>query len=126
MRPKGTTFIEVMVSLFIFSVLILGTYQLILYSVIVQNRCRNRLASLELAANKIEYLKSLVFDHAELREGLQEEEISKDENKITFLLSITIKNISRNMKRIEVSSSVKGKKDKKITLAVYMSREIGF
>jgi len=30
------------------------------------------------------------------------------------------------MKRIEVSSSVKGKKDKKITLAVYISREIGF
>ncbi|MCD6517887.1 MAG: hypothetical protein J7L72_10810 [Candidatus Aminicenantes bacterium] len=120
------TFIEVMVSLFIFSVLILGTSQLILHSIIVQERCANRVASLELAANKIEYLKSLVFDHAELREGFQKEETDKYENKKTFLLLITIKDISRNMKRIEVSSSVKGKKDKKITLAVYISREIGF
>ncbi len=126
MKQKGLTFIEVMVSLFVFSVLVLGTSQLILHSIIVQERCTNRLASLELAANKIEYLKSLVFDHDELREGFREEEAEKYENKKTFLLSITIKDISLNMKRIEVSSSVKGKKDKKINLAVYMSREIGF
>jgi len=125
MKQKGLTFIEVMVSLFIFSVLVLGTSQLILHSIIVQERCTNRLASLETAANKIEHLKSLAFDHDELREGLREEEIDKYDNK-TFLLSITIEDISENMKRIEVSSSVKGKKDKKITLALYLSREIGF
>jgi prepilin-type N-terminal cleavage/methylation domain-containing protein len=124
-KQKGLTLIEVMISLFILAVLIIGTSQLIIYSIIIQDRCQNRLISLELAANKIETLKSLDFDHFELKKGSQEE-IKKGGNKKKFLINTTIQDISPDVKRVIVSCSVQNKNDKEITLAVYISRKIGF
>ncbi|MFW6140885.1 MAG: type IV pilus modification PilV family protein [Acidobacteriota bacterium] len=123
-KQKGLTLIEVMISLFIFAVLILGTSQLMIHSIIVQERCQNRITSLELSANKIEIFKSLSFDHPDLGKK-SHEEIIETRNK-NFLLSTTIQEISPDIKRIIVSCSRHNKKDKEITLAVYISREMGF
>lgn len=124
-KQKGLTLIEVMISLSIFAVLILGTSQIMIHSLIVQERCQNRLASLELAVNKIEIFKSLSFDHPDLGKKSQEE-IIETRNKKKFSLSTTIQEISPDMKRIIVSCSRHNKKDKEISLAVYISREMGF
>ncbi|MFO7980558.1 MAG: prepilin-type N-terminal cleavage/methylation domain-containing protein [Candidatus Aminicenantes bacterium] len=125
LKQKGFTLIEVMISLSIFAVLILGTSQLMIHSLIVQDRCQNRLVSLELAANKIETLKSLSFDHSELKKESQEE-IIKTGTKKEFLLKTSIQDISPGIKRIIVSCSAANKNEKEITFAVYISREIGF
>jgi len=124
-KQKGLTLIEVMISLSIFAVLILGTSQLMIHSLIVQERCQNRLTSLELATNKIEIFKSLSFDHPDLNRN-SHEEIIETRNKKKFSLSTTIQDISPDMKRIIVSCSRHNKKDKEIRLAVYISREMGF
>lgn len=118
--------IEVMISLFIFAVLIIGTSQLMIHSIVVQGRCQNRLTSLELASNKIESLKSMGFDHPRLKTGSQEEEIIQTEYKKKFLLNSRIQDISPGIKRIIVVCSALNKNDKEITFAVYISREIGF
>jgi Tfp pilus assembly protein PilV len=126
MKQKGTTFIEIMVSLFLFAILILGTSQLIIYTLNVQNRCQNRLISLELASNKIETLKSMPFDHFKLKQGSWKEEIIREENKKPFLLTVEIKDVSPDIKSIVVSVSAQNKNEKKIILPVYISRKIGF
>jgi len=126
MKSKGLTLIEVMISLFIFAVLILGTSQVMIHSILVQNRCQNRLKSIELAVNKIETLRSLNFDHPELKKGSQEEEITQGKNQKKFFLNTKIQEISPDIKRIIVSCSSQKKQAGKATLALYISRKMGF
>ncbi len=126
MKQKGFTLIEVLISLFIFSLLILGTSQLIIYSILAQDRCQNRLSSLSIASNQIEKLKSLDFDHPKLKEGSWEEETETGENKNKFLLKVEIKNISPSLKKLVVQCSPQNQHDKKVALAVYISKEMGF
>jgi len=125
-KSKGLTLIEVMISLFIFAVLILGTSQVMIHSILVQNRCQNRLTSLELAVNKIETFKSLNFDHPELKKGSREDEITQGKNQKKFYLNTNIQEISPDIKRIIVGCSSQKKQAGKVTLAVYISRKMGF
>jgi len=123
---KGFTFIEVIISLFLLSFLILSTTQLILHSILIKNKSDNSLISAEIAASKLEYLKSLPFESEELKEASCTEIIEKGWAKKTFCTIININDVSLNMKEIEIESFAENCPEKKTRLILFISRHLGF
>ncbi|MBD3412921.1 MAG: prepilin-type N-terminal cleavage/methylation domain-containing protein [Candidatus Aminicenantes bacterium] len=126
MKHKGFSLIEVMISLFIFTLLVLGTFQTLIYSLAVQQRCQNRITSLELAANRMEKLKSLRFDHPKLNQSEQQEMIRPPGSNKTYRLMTSVQDISQNVKQIEISCSPQDRDQYQVSLVLYVCQELGF
>ncbi len=66
---------EVLVSFALVFILITGTAQLTIHSLLVKRRADCNLRTAELASSKLEYLKSLPYESDELKEGFQMESV---------------------------------------------------
>lgn len=122
----GVTLIEVLLSSSIVILLIMGLAQLTLHSLYVKRIADYRLRSAELASSKLEHLKSLPFDSAELDESTREESIHVKGHQGHYQRVWTIEDISLDMKKIEIECYFENYPKRKIRLALFLSRELGF
>lgn len=125
-KKHGVTLIEVLLSSSIVILLIMGLAQLTLHSLYVKRIADYRLRSAELAASKLEYLKSFPFDSTELAEGTKEESIHVKGHQGHYRRVWTIEDVSLDMKKIEMECTFEDYPKRKMRLVLYLSRELGF
>jgi Tfp pilus assembly protein PilV len=123
---KGFSLIELLISFLIIMFLVLGIFQLVLQSMDIRKRSSAMAGSAELAAAKLEYLKTLSFEDPELKEGSYSEFIEGSGRHKRFQRAWEIEDISIEMKRVELECFSTICPQKKINLVLLLSRELGF
>jgi Tfp pilus assembly protein PilV len=122
----GFTLVEFLVSFTLVTLLLTGTVQLTIHSLLVKRNADINLKTVELASSLLEYFKSLPYESEELKEGLQSETFREEGSLETFRQEWRVGNISPNLKRIEVECYSEKHPLKKIRLVLYLSKELGF
>ena len=125
-KRGGFTLVEVLISFSIIMLLVLGIAQLITYSIFIKRKSDLSLKSAELAAAKLEYLKSLPFESQELIEGQNEEKIKEEKPNGIYRREWDIQNISDHLKKIEIECFAQAYPRKKIRLVLFLSKQLDF
>jgi Tfp pilus assembly protein PilV len=125
-KKRGFTLVEVLVSFALVFILITGTAQLTIHSLLVKRRADCNLKTAGLASSKLEYLKSLPYESDELKESFQMESIGGEGLHETFWREWRIQDISPAMKRVEIEIFSMNHPQKKLRMVLFLSRELGF
>ena len=125
-NQRGFTLVEALVSFALVFILITGTAQLTIHSLLVKRRADYNLKTAELASSKLEYLKSLPYESDELKEGFQMEPIRGEGLHETFWREWRIQDISPAMKRVEIEIFSENLPQNKLRMVLFLSRELGF
>lgn len=125
-KNQGLSLVELLVSFSLVALLITGTLQLTVHSLLIHRNASLNLKTAELAASLLEYLKSLPFESEELKEASKFEVIREPGSLETFRREWSIENISENLKRVEVKCFSESRPQRKTGLVLYLSRELGF
>jgi Tfp pilus assembly protein PilV len=125
-KKRGFTLVEVLVSFALVFILITGTAQLTIHSLLVKRRADCNLITAELASSKLEYLKSLPYESDELKEGFQVESVRGEGLLESFWREWRIQDISSNIKRVEIEIFSENHPQKKLRMVLFLSRELGF
>ncbi len=123
---RGFTLVEFLVSFTLVTLLITGTVQLTIHSLLVKRNADLNMKTAELASSFLEYIKSLPYENDELKEGSSEESIKEDGSLEIFRRKWEVKDVSPNLKRIEVECFSEKHPLKKARLVLYISKELGF
>jgi len=125
-KKRGFTLVEVLVSFALVFILITGTAQLTIHSLLVKRRADCNLITAELASSKLEYLKSLPYESDELKEGFQIESVRGEGLLESFWKEWRIQDISSSIKRVEIEIFSENHPQKKLRMVLFLSRELGF
>lgn len=125
-NQRGFTLVELLVSFALVFILITGTAQLTIHSLLVKRRADSKLGTAELASSKLEYLKSLPYESDELKEGFQVESVKGEGFLEIFWREWRIQDISSNMKRVEIEIFSEIYPQKKLRMVLFISRDLGF
>jgi len=122
----GFTLVEFLISFTLVTLLLTGTAQLTIHTLLIKRNADLNMKTAELASSFLEYLKSLPYESDVLKEGSSEDSIKEDCSPEKFHRKWTVKNIAPNMKRIEVECFSENRSFKKTRLVLYLSKELGF
>lgn len=125
-NQRGFTLVELLVSFALVFILITGTAQLTIHSLIVKRRADCNLRTAELAFSKLEYLKSLPYESDELKESFKMESVRGEGLLETFWREWRIQDISSSMKRAEIEVFSENYPQKKLRMALFISKHLGF
>ena len=120
MKKQGFSLIELLVSSALIFFLLTGTAQLIILSCGAKKKAEFHLQA------KLEYLRSLAFESAELEEGRHEESVKDNNSEEIFSREWKVEDIAENMKKValKIFSSTDPKKE--ATFLLLISRELEF
>ena len=118
--------IELLVSFTVIMLLVIGITELVIYSMRVKSRGDSSLQTAELAASKLEFLKSLPFDDPGLRDGANSEMVYSEDKQKIFWRTWIIKKLSPYMKKIEMTCFFENHKEKQTRIILYISEKLGF
>ena len=117
---QGFSLIEVLFAFVITFTLVLGTAQLLTESLLCKIKSDLRFELSELASSKLETIKAFPFDSPQLMEGFYSERIE------VYLCQWQVKVLSSNLKNVELECFPESDPERRIRLALYLSRELGF
>ena len=123
---QGFTLVEFLVSFTLVTLLITGTVQLTVHTLLIKRNADLNMRTAELASSFLEHIKSLPYESAELKEGSGEESIKEDGSLETFIRQWNVTDVAPNIKRIEVECFSENRRFKKTRLVLYLSKELGF
>ncbi len=125
-KKSGFSFIEILISFVIIFLLILGTAQLTLLSLLSKQSSEERLKISELLSSKLEYFKSSSFKGSALEEGNHEERIKDPSSELTYIWNWHYQTVSINLSCIEMGCYPENSPQREIRLLLYFSRSLGF
>ena len=125
-KTQGFSFLEVLISFVITFLLILGTAQLTMLSLLSKRNSDLRLTISERLFSKLESFKSLSYDVSVLEEGTYDEYTRDLFSGTAFIWNWHIYSISTNLSGIEMGCYPENYPEKEIRLIVYVSRDLGF
>ncbi len=129
-KPKksslGFGFIEILISFVITFLLILGTTQLTILSLLSKRNSDLRFTISEHLFSKLESFKSLSYEESVLEEGTYDEYTKDLTGGAAFIWNWHIYSISTNLTGIEMGCYPENHPEKEIRLIVYISRDLGF
>ena len=125
-KNQGLSLVELLVSFSLVTLLITGTLQLTVHSLLIHRNANLNLKTSELAASLLEYIKSLPFESEELKESHKSEVIREPGSLETFRRGWKIEDISANLKKVEVECLSESRPQRKTRLVLYLSKELGF
>ena len=125
-RHPGFTLVEFLVSFTLVTLLLTGTIQLTIHSLLIKRNADLNLKTSELASSLLEYFKSLPYESEELKEGLKTETIQDEGSQEEFRREWRVVTLSPTLKRIEVECFSEKHPLKKTRLVLYLSKELGF
>jgi prepilin-type N-terminal cleavage/methylation domain-containing protein len=99
---RGFTLVEFLISLTLVTLLLTGTVQLTIYSLLVKRNADLNLKITEHASSLFEHFKSFPYESEELKEGLAAETIKEEDSFETFIRKWKIEEISPHLKEIEL------------------------
>lgn len=124
--PAGFSMIELLVSFTIITLLIIGITELVIYSMRIKYRGDSNIQSAELAAAKLEFLKSLPFDSTGLNDGSTTESVlGEDQHKI-FWRTWVVHKLSSHTKKIEMTCFFTNHMEKQTRIILFISKKLGF
>lgn len=124
-NPLGFGFIEILISFVITFLLILGTAQLTMLSLLSKRNSDLRFTISEHLFSKLESFKSLSYESI-LEEGTYNECTRDLTGGAVFIWNWHIYSISTNLTGIEMGGYPENHPEKEIRLIVYISRDLGF
>ncbi len=125
-KTKGFSIIELLISFAIITLFILGTAQLLLYSLAIKSSCANNMSAAGISRTKLEYFKSLPYNSPELDPGERSEIILALGKKDSYLIRWNILELNLHLKRIEIECHPSEHPIKKTHIILYLSQELGF
>lgn len=125
-KTQGFSFIEVLISFVITFLLIFGTAQLTMLSLLSKRNSDLRLTISERLFSKLESFKSLSYAESILEEGTYNEYTRDLFSGTAFIWNWHIYSISTNLSGIEMGCYPENHPEKEIRLIVYISRDLGF
>lgn len=126
MGKPGFSLIEFLISLTLFTIVIMSTAQVIIYSFLVKRQADINLHLTRLASFKLEYFKSLPYESLELGEGQGIDSLKEEDSQEIFHRKWEICEISSSLKMIKIEIFSKNNPQKKVRLALFLSKELGF
>ncbi len=118
--------IELLVSFSVITLLAIGITELMIYSIRVKYRGDSNLQTAELAASKLEFLKSLPFDHPGLNDGTNTETVLGEDRQKTFWRTWVIERLSSHTKKVEMTCFFENHKEKQTRIILFISEKLGF
>jgi len=124
-KRGGFSFIEVLLAMALISFLLSGTAELVIRSISLKKKAEINLQLAALVSSKLECLKSLPYESAELQ-AASYNEILEGRFPEVYLREWMIEDISSNMKRIELTVYPENHPEKTLRISLFLSRELGF
>jgi len=125
-KKKGIGLIEILVSLAVSLVLLTGIAELLVLSLRVKMRAEEHIKIADLAASKLEELKTYGFESEELAEGTSLEKIKDKQSQEYYCRETEIADLGTDFKKIEVSIYPETKPQRKTLVVLFISRDLGF
>jgi len=125
-KTQGFSFIEILISFVITFLLILGTAQLTMLSLLSKRNSDLRFTISERLFTKLESFKSLSYGESVLEEGTYDECTKDLTTGATYIWNWHIYSISTNLSGIEMGCYPENYPEKEIRLILYISRDLGF
>jgi Tfp pilus assembly protein PilV len=125
-NQRGFTLAEVLVSFALVFILITGTAQLTIHSLLVKRRADCNLRTAVLASSKLEYIKSFPYESDELKQGFQMESVKGEGLHEAFWREWRIQDISSSMKSVELEIFLENYPQKKLRMVLFISKDLGF
>lgn len=125
-KSEGFSLIELLISFAIITLFILGTAQLLLYSLAIKSSCANNMSAAGICRTKLEYFKSLPYDSPELDPGERSENILAQGKKDSYFIKWNILESNLHLKQIEIECHPVNHPIKKTHIILYLSQELGF
>ena len=123
---SGFSFIEILISFVIIFLLILGTAQLTMLSLLSKHSSEKRMKVSELLSSKLELFKSLSFSGSAIEEGKHEEIIKDLTSGLTFIWDWQRQSVSANLYSVQIRCFPENSPQSEIRLLLYFSRDLGF
>lgn len=124
-QTVGFSLIELLVSMTITSICIMGIAQLMCHSILIKRKTDCSVRAAELTCHKIEHLRTAVFNGEEM-EISQSEELEDVRVNHTFFREWSIQDLSVEEKRIEIECFAINYPRKKTRITLLLSAELGF
>ena len=125
-NKTGFTLIEFLVSLFVITFLLLGTAQIIVFSLKADRRSSIKIWATELALAKIEELKTIPFDNPQMNNGKYSDTVEVNHAKEVYQRKWTVSDLSGIGKKIEVECRAFNEDTILIKFVFFISEELGF
>ncbi len=125
-KTQGFSFIEILISFVITFLLILGTAQMTMLSLLSKQSSDIRLKTSELLSSKLELFKSHSFNGPALEEGNHEEHIKDLTSGLTYIWKWHNQTVSPNLSSVEIGCYPENSPQREIRLLLYFSRDLGF
>ena len=124
-RKPGFSLIEILVSMALALVLILGTAELIVYSLRAKKKGDLASGLARAATSRLDALRSLPFDAAGLEPGRYSETVLDELSRETLRLDWTVEEEER-MKRVFLATRSEDHPESELRLVLYISLDLGF
>lgn len=126
MKPSGFSLVEVLVAMAIALLLIIGTAELLALSLAAKRSGDIASGLAHVLAAKLEELKSLAFDSAELEPGDVTENVVEESSRCVFVRSWEVEDTENGMKAVRMRVHPRGRPRSGVSLTLYISRDLGF
>ena len=125
-KKSGFSMIELLITMSITSIFILGTAQLTLHSIHLKQKSDCLVRAAELASTALEHFKSLPHDSTELEDTDFDEILRDERSRHQFCRGWAIRKVSASLKRIEVDCYAQNHPRKRTRAALLLSKDLGF
>ena len=126
MRNKGFSLIELLISSSLILFLISGTAQLLGLSAAAKRNAEFHFRAARLASSRLEHLKSLACDAADLKAGVHEEAIIDPSSPEPYRIVWQVEDIDDNLKKVVLEFFSRNKPRRKAVFCLLLCRELEF
>ncbi|MCJ7613131.1 MAG: type II secretion system GspH family protein [Candidatus Aminicenantes bacterium] len=126
MKRQGFSLIETLITLGLSAYFITATGQLLVQSLRLKQKSDAGLRTAQLASAHLERLRSLSFDHAELKAGDYEDWVADRGSGPRFRRRWTIEDATPDVKNIEIEVSAETGRVRPVRLLLCLRRDLGF
>ena len=125
-RRPGFSLIELLISSSLILFLIAGTAQLLGLSLAAKRNADFHFRAARLASSRLEQLKSLPHDSADLEAGVHEEEINDPSSSETFRIAWRVDDLDQDLKKVVLDFYSPNKPRRKAVFCLLICRELEF
>jgi prepilin-type N-terminal cleavage/methylation domain-containing protein len=126
MKGRGFSLIEVLVAMSLTIILLVGTAELIVLSVMAGRKGDTTAALTEALAARAEGLKSLAYGAGGLLPGAYSETVMDGAGRGPILHKWTVEDAGARMSRVRIRVSLAGRSGAAASLTLWISKDLGF
>jgi prepilin-type N-terminal cleavage/methylation domain-containing protein len=126
MKKKGFSLIELLISSSLILFLITGTAQLLGLSLAAKRNADFHFRAARLASSRLEHLKSLPHDSADLEAGIHEEDIIDPSSPESYRMAWRVEDIDQDLKKVVLDFFSPNKTRRKASFCLLLCRELEF